>query len=281
MARTHQKGRPWTRREESKLRRLYAKKPLDELARTFRRTIKAIKSRAKVLRITRGKRRPWTHAEDAVLRNLYPRTMTTELSKRLRRPRGQVYQRANRLGISQDPDFKRATAQEFGRRLFASPKFVAQRFSKGHVPENKGLRRRGYSLAHGRMSETTFKKGQLPHTWMPVGSTRLVGCYLYRKVTDIRNVPWTSNWVAEHIRLWEEVNGPLNRHTHTLRFKDGDRTHVSLDNLELITRADNMRRNTIHNLPQPLRQVIQLRGSIRRQITMKTKDRAPKVEVAV
>jgi hypothetical protein len=82
----------------------------------------------------------------------------------------------------------------------------------------------------------------------------------------VRNVPWTRNWTADHIRMWEEVNGPLNRSTHALKFKDGDRSHISLDNLELITRGENMRRNTIHRLPAELKQVIQLTGALGRKI---------------
>ena len=44
------------------------------------------------------------------------------------------------------------------------------------------------------------------------------------------------------------------------------RLDVRLDNLECITRRENMARNTVHNLPKPLAETIQLLGALNRQI---------------
>ena len=40
----------------------------------------------------------------------------------------------------------------------------------------------------------------------------------------------------------------------------------SLENLQLVTRAELMRRNTIHNYPAPIPQLVQLRGALTRKI---------------
>jgi hypothetical protein len=92
---------------------------------------------------------------------------------------------------------------------------------------------------------------------------------LYVKVADVPNVPHMVNWLPLHILEWERAHGPLPA-GHCLSFKDGDRRHVDLANLELRTRADNMRRNSVHNLPKALAQTVQLLGALTRQINRRT-----------
>ncbi len=124
------------------------------------------------------------------------------------------------------------------------------------------------------MRETQFKKGQRSGKagahWMPVGSTRRDGDgYVLRKVSDVPNVPYYVNWKYEHILVWARVNGPVPK-GHCLAFKNGRRDDIRLDNLECITRRERMARNTVHNLPKPLAQTVQLLGALKRQIRRKT-----------
>jgi len=149
------------------------------------------------------------------------------------------------------------------------------RFQKGHIPANKGLRRPGWHS--GRMSETWFKAGERGSRWMPIGSTRLIDGYRYTKVKDIRStkdgpgfVPYTVNWKLTHFLLWEKAHRRRVPPGHALAFRNGDRTDIRLENLELITRRELMRRNTVHNLPKELAQVIQLRGALQRQINRRS-----------
>ena len=44
----------------------------------------------------------------------------------------------------------------------------------------------------------------------------------------------------KHRVVWEQANGPVPPN-HCIKFKDGDRTNCSLDNLYLVTRAENCR----------------------------------------
>jgi hypothetical protein len=124
------------------------------------------------------------------------------------------------------------------------------------------------------MKETQFKKGERSQNYMPLGSTRLIDGYVYRKVSDVPNVPYTVNWKPEHHLIWAKVHGPIPR-GHALKFRDGDRMNTRLDNLQLITRRELMRRNTIHNLPQPLKSTIHLLGQLNRHIRERTTDAAP------
>jgi hypothetical protein len=41
---------------------------------------------------------------------------------------------------------------------------------------------------------------------------------------------------------------------------------ITLDRLECISRRENMQRNTVHNYPAPIPQLIQLKGALQRQI---------------
>lgn len=175
-----------------------------------------------------------------------------------------VYDRAERLGLKKTAEWLASPEACFLRR---HPEVsVAGRFGKGHVPANKGLRRPGW--APGRMAETQFKKGTLNGSaakrWKPLWSERLSKeGYLEIKFRERKNQH--GNWRGAHLLLWEDKHGPLPK-GHALAFIDKDMSHIALDNLELVTRAELMRRNSVHNLPKELQLVIQLSGALKRKL---------------
>lgn len=216
----------------------------------------------------RAGRRIWTAADDATLRRLYPDMPTVRIARRLRRSLTATYARARLLGIPKSAAY---LASPHACRLRRGD-HVGRRFwyPKGHVPANKGLRRPGYGP--GRMKATQFKAGAPSGNTMPIGSTRLIEGYLYRKISDVPKVPYTVNWKAEHILLWTvAARLPLPR-GHVLVFRNGDKSDVRLDNLELLPRRQLMARNSVHNLPQPLAATIQLLGALNRQVRRRTRD---------
>jgi hypothetical protein len=215
----------------------------------------------------RAGKRLWTAAEEARLRREYPDTPTQTLARALDRSLVAVYQRARSLGLEKSEAYlasPHASRLRRGDRVGASTRFTA-----GHVPANKGLRRPGWH--RGRMRETQFKPGNRSHRWMPVGATRLIDGYVYRKVSDVSHVPYTVNWKLEHLLVWTAAHGPLPP-GHALRFKNGDPLDIRLDNLEPIPRADLMRRNSVHNLPAPLVETIQLLSAVTRRIRKRERD---------
>jgi hypothetical protein len=125
------------------------------------------------------------------------------------------------------------------------------------------------------MRATQFKPGQRSGTaaqhYMPVGSTRTIDGYLYRKIADVPNVAYSVNWKPEHHLIWSAARGPIPP-GHVLIFRDGDATHVRLDNLECIDRRALMARNSVHNLPKPLAQTVQLLGALNNQIRRRTQN---------
>jgi hypothetical protein len=199
----------------------------------------------------RAGKRLWNAEDDETLRAIFPDMPTATVARRMRRTVPAVQRRAGILGLSKSAAYL-ASAQA-GRFRRGDNVGAAFRFKPGHEPANKGLRRPGWSP--GRMRETQFKRGTLngfaaAHV-RPLGSTRLIDGYVYRKVSDVPNVPHTVNWKPEHNLIWVIAHGPLPP-GHVLKFKNGDRTDMRLDNLELISRRQLMARSSVHNLPKPL-----------------------------
>jgi len=184
----------------------------------------------------------------------------------LRRTVCAIDARADKLGLHKSAAYLASPAACRLRR--GDHVGAAFRFRPGHVPANKGLRRPGF--APGRMKDTQFKAGHRdPSRWKPIGSTRLSDGYVFRKIADTPNVPWTRNWTLEHRRIWAEAHGPVPK-GFVLVFRNGDRTDVRLDNLDLIPHRTLMARNTVHNLPLPIAQSVQLLGALTRQIRRKS-----------
>ena len=103
------------------------------------------------------------------------------------------------------------------------------RFEKGHVPFNKGTK--GLTGAN----KTSFKKGNVPHTYLPIGSESVTrDGYTIVKVSNqgTRN----EQWRPKHRLIWEKHYGPV-PDGHAVVFGDGDKTNFSLDNLILVSRS--------------------------------------------
>lgn len=204
--------------------------------------------------------------ELVLIGELYPHLATKKIAAMIGRTLSSVYQAARKLDLEKTEEYLASPDACRLRRDF-TPASIACRFKKGIVPHNKGRKMPGY--AAGRMAETQFKKGVRPHSWKPIGSTRLCDGYLQRKITDTGYPP--RDWKPVHVMLWEEHYGPIPE-KHTVCFIDGDKTHIEIANLELVSRADLMKRNTLHNLPPEMVEVIQLRGVLNRQINKRAKE---------
>lgn len=112
---------------------------------------------------------------------------------------------------------------------------VGGRFKKGTIPHNKGKRmsKEQYDIC----SKTMFKPGSKPKNTDPIGTEKLLADgYVWVKVNDKPKVPKKENWKQKHKLLWEQEYGPVPEGSVVI-FKDGDSTHIELDNLECITKA--------------------------------------------
>lgn len=216
----------------------------------------------------RQRRRRWTAADLKRLRQLYPVLSPRKLECLFNRTISSLYGTAKKLGVSKSAEY--LASPEACRLRRGDNVGAPYRFPPGHVPANKGLRRPGWF--RGRMRETQFKKGHKneghpTRAWVPIGTERINSYgYLDRKITEKGH--GAQRWRAVHLLLWEKHRGPVPP-GHCVAFKNGDKTDIRLRNLELLTRAERLRRNSIHRFPKELRQVMNLRGAINRQITMR------------
>lgn len=203
----------------------------------------------------------YTPEQIEAIRTRYPHERTDNIARSIGLTTDQVYKRAAALGLCKTPEY--LASPEACRLSGKNQNSVACRFPKGHVPANKGTRFPGW--AAGRMAETQFKKGQRPHTWRPIGAERLSKeGYLQVKLRETGVS--RHDYVPVHHLVWELHHGSI-PDGHRITFKDGDKTHITIDNLEAVSIADMMRRNTIHNLPEELKEVLQLQGNLNRRIT--------------
>lgn len=216
--------------------------------------------------------RPWTAAEVAQLLAQYPHMSTRLIALMLDRPVSSVYQRALSHGAKKDATYLASPAA--CRLRPGDTRGAAFRFVKGQPSWNKGI---SY-MPGGRIKDGWFKPGQrsgkAAQHHMPVGAEREIEGYLWVKVADVPNVPYTRNWIAVHILTWERANGPKPPGCAVV-FRDGDRRNSALENLELITRAELLRRNWHDRVPKAIKQITQLRGAITRQINKRTRREQP------
>ncbi len=158
---------------------------------------------------------------------------------------------ASRLGMSQVPVRRRM------RELsLVVPKDVLEsrkrrhRFRSGQVPANKGRRMEEYMTREGieGSARTRFKKGNLPHNTKRDGDISIRRDNSGRFYKFIRVA--MGKWVHLHRHLWEQEHGAIPKGM-VVRFRDGDTMNCTIDNLELVTRRENMKKN-FHELPKEL-----------------------------
>ncbi len=116
------------------------------------------------------------------------------------------------------------------------------RFEKGHVPENKGKTWDEIMSkeAQARSRKTCFRKGNVPHNHLPVGTVvKTTDGYMARKIGE------PHEWEYIHRATWEKHNGPIPEGM-CVTFKDGNTENCDIDNLMLISRAENARLNQQH-----------------------------------
>lgn len=217
---------------------------------------------------SKGLRAPrtfWTPDQITQLREHYPNKLTAALVDMIGRDLRSIYAKASELGIKKSAAFlaSPAAGRTNGRQGLGT------RFKKGHKTWNAGTN----YVAGGRSAETRFKKGSRPKNWMPIGSERLSKeGYLQRKMTDTGVT--RRDYVPVHHLVWIAHNGPVPQ-GHRIVFKDGNKQNIIIENLECISLADLMKRNTLHNYPKEIALCIQLRGAVNRKINRRLKDEQP------
>jgi hypothetical protein len=193
----------------------------------------------------------WKPHEIELLKQHYSDSNIHELMQILNKTSGAIYNQAylNKLKKSAEYEQKRRLQD-----IKNISKNTSSRFQKGSKPWNKGVK--GFMGANA----TSFKKGNKPHNTRKVGDTRIDGkdMFLLIKVAD-------KQWIRKEILIWESVHGKIPK-GHVVRVKNIFLDKYDINNLMLITHAENMLLNTIHRHPKELQQAIRTLKKLKKAI---------------
>lgn len=149
-------------------------------------------------------------------------------------------------------------------------------FKKGHISANKGMKQVDYMTPEmiERTKATRFKKGQEPHNAFKDfeevirQDKRKNG----RKYILIK-LPGNKKLVYKHIHVWETENKTKLKRGFNIVFKDGNTQNLEIENLECISDAELLNRNTLHRYPKEIIELIQMKAAITRQINKHKKQK--------
>jgi hypothetical protein len=196
----------------------------------------------------------WTMQETELLIEYYPHRSTKEVAFITGKSIAQCYAKAFALQLHKTPEY---LATEASGRLQKGNQ--ATQFYKGHQPWNKGMK--GLDIGG---HETRFKKGTVPPNHREVGSERIdEDGYTYIKIAE------HTRWVLKHRHIYEQAHGKLEPHM-IVTFRDKNILNFEIENLEAITKVENMQRNTITKYPQPIRETIKTLNKLWHAIKSKT-----------
>jgi hypothetical protein len=192
--------------------------------------------------------------ETELLIEHYPHRSTKEVAEMIGKSVPQCYAKAFALQLHKTPEY---LATEASGRLKHTR--VESQFPKGHKPWNKGIK--GIQIGG---TESQFKKGHVPANHKEVGSERIdEDGYTYIKIAE------HTRWVLKHRHIYEQHHGKLEPHM-IVTFRDKNILNFEIENLEAITKVENMERNRITKYPQPIQQTIKTLNKLWHAIKSKT-----------
>lgn len=227
----------WTAEELNILRNHYPTCTQSEMMVLIpNKTAAAIKGKAGVLKITKAKFRSRLSAEEIkTIIKLYPTQSSQSIADLIGCSIYAINNRAFSLGLKKDPAYLHDLQQKMSRELTKSG--MSHRFHKGNVPVNKGCKMR--SDVYDRMKPTMFTKGHLPHNTKhdmaeSIRTNREGKQHVLIRVSK-------GVWIEKQIFLYEAEHGKI-PNGQILWCKDGNTLNCDLDNWELISREESIRR---------------------------------------
>jgi len=206
-------------------------------------------------------RKYWTKEEIELLEKLYADTPTKKLAEILGRTERSVYGQAFGLGMKKSEEYIKKMLEEGYSRLTESGK--VSRFKKGQIPFNKGVKQKRYMNPEAieKTKKTRFKKGYVPK------NTAKIGTEVFTKDGYIKiKVAHPNKWKLKHRQIWEQKKGKIPK-GYNVQFKDGNKTNTNLENLYIISRAEQMlNQNSIINQSPEIRHLVRTKAILSRAI---------------
>lgn len=209
-------------------------------------------------------RRKYTQVEIDYIKEHYPHIRTDLIAKKLNRSLTSVYNKAHSLGLKKTAEF--LASPESGILVKGHTRGKSTQFKKGQIPPNKGHKMS--PELYEKCKHTMFKKGNLPGNTLKDGEITIRKNKLGTPYFHIRLS--LGKWEYLHRVLWEKENGTIPK-GFNVSFKDGNTANCKIENLELISNAELMNKNSLYNYPKDLQRLIRVKGALQRQIN-KIKD---------
>ena len=187
--------------------------------------------------------------------DLYPHHSTKYIAELLGVSISKVYNTAWDAKVKKSAQYM--LTPESGRIIEPS---VANQFKPGHTPHNKG--KQISAEIYEKVAPTMFKKGNKPHNTKPNGTINIRAdtqgrLYQYIKIKD-------SHWELLQRYVWTQAHGEIPAGSVVI-FLDGNYLNCELNNLQVISRRENMARNTIQRFPAELQEIMKLTSKLKRK----------------
>lgn len=192
----------------------------------------------------------WNKKQTDYLIAHYASTNTKKIATKLGFTVFQVYHKVKQLNLKKDKEFIK---NESKANYVGSTLQKKYQFPKGHKPYNTGTK----GLV--KPNKGCFKKGNEPHNCLYDGAERIdTEGYTFVRLSK-------ANWILKQRLIYEKHYGYIPEGM-VIIFKDGNKQNFDIDNLEAITREENMQRNTIHRYPRELKMTIKLLKRVKKLI---------------
>jgi len=204
---------------------------------------------------------PFTDEQLAECIKDYPITLSSELAKRYNCSIYKINNISTKYGLKKDIEF----IAEVARKNMQREDHPAKQYwiQKGTTPPNKGKKQTEYMTpeAIAKTAKTRFKKGNTPHNHKPVGYQRITQDGYIEIKTEEPNI-----FKLKHRLVWEKEFGEIPA-GHNIQFKDGNRLNCELENLYIITRADQVNiNNSINRYPDDIKKAIRMLAKLNKQL---------------
>lgn len=188
----------------------------------------------------KGQYKPLTLQEELLIKRDYLKKPVKTIAAEINVSGGRIMRFLKRNGLEIPKEIIEKRIQE-------------SRFKSGSTPFNKGKKQSEFMSVEGIESSkrTRFAKGHIPHNTKKTGNGTISiredsSGKIYKFIRLKKGV-----WEQYHRVLWEKVNGKI-PDDHIVVFKDNNTLNVTIENLELISRTENMYRNSRHNYPDEI-----------------------------
>jgi len=199
--------------------------------------------------VMKNRKLPYTEEELLIITKLYATTPAKVIATWMPHSSISISKKAHTMGLRKDKKYLSEQGRKIALAQWQNEKTssIARNtcFYKGHTPWNKGQK---LSNEHIEKITSTYKKGNLPHNELPIGSIRNINKYFEIKYAN-------HKWMSLARYNWQQVHGEIPKNMCVFKL-DGDAYNNNISNLCLVTRKDLAQLNRKYNkIPQELKEV--------------------------